>query len=167
MPGHLCARADSVSEVNRLMLDLLSRSGGVAAMLVDESGALVARQGRLPAGDPSETATLLTCNFLVTHELAKYLGGGEISVLFHEGEKKNFYLRRVGERGIVVVLFDDPAALGRIQIFTDKASQALAPAMSGIEVERLPPDTLPAGFLDAALALVERTLRPSSSQVLS
>lgn len=165
MPGHLCARAESVSEVNRLLLDLLSRSGGVAAMLVDESGALVARQGRMPAGDASETATLLTCNFLVTHELAKYLGGGEINVLFHEGERKNFYLRRVGDRGIVVVLFDDPAALGRIQLFTDKASSALAPALAGIEVARLPADALPAGFLEAGLALAATSLRPSVTRI--
>ena len=166
MPGHLCARAETVSEVNRQLLDLLSRSGAAAALLVDESGALISRQGRMPEGDPAETATLLTCNFLVTHELAKYLGDQEITVLFHEGEKKNFYLRRVGERGILVVLFEDPGALGRIQLFTDKTASALTPSLHGILLDALPAGMLPPGFLADAQQVVDTVLRASTSRVL-
>lgn len=159
MPGHLCARAESVSAVNAELLDLLSRSGAAAALLLDESGALIARQGRMPEGDPAETATLLTCNFLVTHELAMYLGDREISVLLHEGERRSFYLRRVGDRGILVVLFDDPGALGRVQLFADKSGRNLADSIRGLLVDAVPDGALPGEFQAAAGAAVTSVLK--------
>lgn len=166
MPGHLCARAEMVQEFNRQLLDLLSRSGSAAALLVDESGALLARQGRMPAGEIAETATLLTCNFLVTHELAKYLGDQEIQVLVHEGESRNFYLRRVAERGILVVLFDDAAALGRVQLFADKTAQGLAQTLASLELDVFPPGELPPTFLPDGMELVDTVLRPHKSNIL-
>ena len=80
MPRQLLADAAAVRDLNRRLAEFVSRSSAAAAFLIDESGALIAQQGNGPAGEPAEIATLMACNFLVTHEMAKYLGDREISV---------------------------------------------------------------------------------------
>lgn len=158
MPRHILASPDTVREIARHLQDLVSRSGANGALLIDESGSLIAKQGVMPGNDPAELTTLLTCNFLVTHELASYLGDQDISVLFHEGEERHFYLRRAGERGILAVTFDDAGALGRVQVFTDRAAHSLQPLLGELERDDLPPGTLPAEYPQEALALVAKVL---------
>jgi predicted regulator of Ras-like GTPase activity (Roadblock/LC7/MglB family) len=166
MPRHLLATPDTVRAIGRQLEELVSRAGANGALLLDESGSLIARQGVIPGHDPAELATLLTCNFLVTHELASYLGDQDISVLFHEGDEKHFYLRRAGERGILAVVFDDAGALGRIQVFTDKAAHGLQPLLGEVERDVLPAGTLPDEFPDEAHALVKNTLKSAAPTIL-
>jgi len=167
MPRHLLATPENVREIARLLQDLVSRAGASGALLLDESGSLVAKQGVMPADDPAELTTLLTCNFLVTHELSSYLGDQDISVLFHEGNDKHFYLRRAGERGILAVVFDDAGALGRIQVFTDKAAHSLHPLLGELERDTLPAGSLPAEYPEEAYALVQQVLKSSSPKVIA
>jgi predicted regulator of Ras-like GTPase activity (Roadblock/LC7/MglB family) len=166
MPRHLLATPEAVREISRHLQDLVSRAGASGALLVDESGSLIAKQGVIPGHDPAELTTLLTCNFLVTHELASYLGDQDISVLFHEGDQKHFYLRRAGERGILAVVFEDAGSLGRIQVFTDKAAHSLHPLLGDLERDVLPPGTLPAEYPEAAYALVQDVLKSATPTVL-
>ena len=166
MKRHLLASPEIVRDITRHLQDLVSRSSASGAMLLDESGSLIAKQGQVPGNDPAELTTLLACNFLVTHELATYLGDQDISVLFHEGDNVHFYLRRAGERGILAVVFDDAGALGRIQVFVDKAATALSPMLGELERQVLPPGTLPAEYPDEAYDLVQKMLRPSAPTVL-
>jgi predicted regulator of Ras-like GTPase activity (Roadblock/LC7/MglB family) len=166
MHRHLIAQPVTVREINRHLSEFMSQSSARAVVLLDESGSVVARMGQMPGGDPAELSALLTCNFLVTHELARYLGDQDISVLFHEGEEKHFYMRRVGERGILAVCFEEATALGRIQMFTDKAAGALRPLLSGLEAETLSPGTLPPEFAEAADAVIRSVIRSANPTVI-
>ncbi len=166
MKRHLLASPETVRDISRHLQDLVSRSGASGALLLDESGSLVAKHGQVPGNDPAELATLLACNFLVTHELASYLGDQDISVLFHEGDHMHFYLRRAGERGILALPFDDAGALGRIQVFVDKAAAALSPMLAELERQVLPPGTMPAEYPEEAYELVQKMLRPAAPTVL-
>jgi predicted regulator of Ras-like GTPase activity (Roadblock/LC7/MglB family) len=129
--------------LNRYLAELLSRSEASEAYIIDESGALITREGRMRAGNPAELASLIACNFLVTDELAKYLGDEKIKVLFHEGENKNIYMKRVSERSVLVILFEDLGALAKIKGIVEYTAKQLYSFLTKIECDRIPGDALP------------------------
>jgi len=157
---HLVASPDAVHELRRRLNDFTSRSGAESAWLIDESGALIAAAGKglAETGDPADSASLMACNFLVTHELAKYLGDQEISVLLHEGEHLNMFFRHSGARGIVIVLFRDPGALGRVRALTERLAADLGGLVDALERPHLPAGVLAEGFLDAAETVLDQVL---------
>lgn len=161
MAKHLWANPEAMVEINDKLTDVISRTGASGALLIDDSGILITRYGRMPSGDPAETASLLACNFLVTHELAEYLGDEEISTLFHEGDNKNIYMRRVGDHGILVLMFEDAGALGRVRLMVNKVSDGLAILLSYLDCEELPSEVLPPDFEAAGEAAMSSLVAAS------
>lgn len=166
MPRQLVATAEQVRDLNRRLAEFVSRASAAAVFLLDESGALIAQQGRGPAGEPAEVATLMACNFLVTHELAKYLGDREIQVLLHEGDKQSFYFRRAGARGVLVVLYDDPGALGRVRALAERAGAEFGLAVDALDAAGLPAGALPEGFAAEAEGLLDQVLWSSEATAI-
>lgn len=166
MARHLWAKPEVMAKINNQITALVSRAGASGALVIDDSGILITRQGRMPSGDPSETASLLACNFLVTQELAEYLGDEEITTLFHEGDKKNIYMRRVGERGILVLMFEDPGALGRVRLIVEKASEGIAWLLKDLECGALPAGTLPPDFESAAETAIKKMVAESKRPIV-
>ena len=64
-------------------------------------------------------------NIAATGGLAKLLGEKEFSVLFHEGEKDNLHISIIGDRVILVVVFDNRSSLGLVRLRVKKASAEL------------------------------------------
>lgn len=160
MSRHLVASPEAVHDLKRRLADFTSRSGAESAWLIDESGALIAAHGKglAEAGDPADSASLMACNFLVTHELAKYLGDQEISILLHEGEQMNMFFRRSGSRGILIVQFRDPGALGRVRALTERLASDLGPVLDALERPFVPGGVLADGFLESAEAVLDQVL---------
>ena len=57
-----------------------------------------------------------------TDGLAKLIGEKEFSILFHEGRKDNIHISIVGQRLILVVIFDERSSLGLVRLRVRKAS---------------------------------------------
>ena len=164
MSGQLWAKPEAMAKLNSHMMDLTSRTGASGALMIADSGILITRHGRMPAGDPSETASLLACNFLVTHELAEYLGDEEITTLFHEGDNKNIYMKRVGTHGIIVLMFEDTGALGRVRLMVEKAADGLGILLKELERDFLPLEALPSGFKEHAAKAISKFVIESKGQ---
>ena len=57
--------------------------------------------------------------------LARLIGEREFPVLFHEGERDNVYISIVGQRVILVVIFDERSSLGLVRLRVRKANGEL------------------------------------------
>jgi len=55
-------------------------------------------------------------NIAATGGLAKLIGEREFSILFHEGERDNLHISIVGQRVILVVIFDQKSSLGLVRL---------------------------------------------------
>lgn len=103
------------------------------ALLVDKDGHLITRQGFTHSLDTTALAALLAGSFASTKEIAKLVGESEFSVLFHQGKKDHIHMSLIGDRSILVVIFDDRTTIGMVRLYTKEASKELNAIFDKIE----------------------------------
>jgi predicted regulator of Ras-like GTPase activity (Roadblock/LC7/MglB family) len=112
-----------------LIKDVISRlktdAQAKVVFIVDKNGQQIAAQGDLETLDTTSLASLTAGNVAATDGLAKLIGEKEFPVLFHEGERDNVYIAIVGQRVILVVIFDEHSSLGLVRLRVRKATQDL------------------------------------------
>ncbi|MFN3198565.1 MAG: roadblock/LC7 domain-containing protein [Bradymonadia bacterium] len=111
-----------VSACDKLHRDASAR----AVFLVDKNGQLIANSGDAGELDTTSLASLTAGNIAATGGLAQLLGEKEFAIQFHEGEKDNIHISLVGQRVILVVIFDERSSLGLVRLRVRKASSELA-----------------------------------------
>lgn len=112
-----------------LIKEIISRlrveANAKIVFLVDKNGQQIAAIGDLESVDTTSLASLTAGNVAATDGLARLIGEKEFSILFHEGEKDNIHISIVGQRVILVVIFDDRSSLGLVRLRVRKASMEL------------------------------------------
>jgi predicted regulator of Ras-like GTPase activity (Roadblock/LC7/MglB family) len=98
--------------------------------LVDKNGQQIAAKGDLEKVDATSLASLTAGNVAATDGLAKLIGEKEFSILFHEGERDNIHISIVGQRLILVVIFDERSSLGLVRLRVRKAAAELEDVLS-------------------------------------
>jgi predicted regulator of Ras-like GTPase activity (Roadblock/LC7/MglB family) len=94
--------------------------------LVDKNGQLIASAGETHDIDTTSLASLTAGNIAATGGIARLIGEKEFSVLFHEGENDNIHISVIGQRVILVVIFDRRSSLGLVRLRVKKVSDSLA-----------------------------------------
>ncbi len=107
--------------IDQLHIDARSK----IVFVVDKNGQQIAGAGDLGTIDTTSLASLTAGNVAATDGLAKLIGEKEFSILFHEGERDNVHISIVGNRVILVVIFDDRSSLGLVRLRVKKGSQEL------------------------------------------
>lgn len=97
-----------------------------AVFLVDKNGQLLAASGGAQGLDTTSLASLTAGNIAATGGLAQLLGEKEFAIQFHEGEKDNIHISLVGQRVILVIIFDERSSLGLVRLRVRKANGELA-----------------------------------------
>lgn len=93
--------------------------------IVDKNGQPIAASGELENLDITSLATLTAGNIAATGGMASLLEEKEFSTQFHEGESSNIHIQIVGQRVILVVIFDQRSSLGLVRLRVRKASDEL------------------------------------------
>jgi len=116
-------------EEYRLIDDELHRlhaqANAKVVFLVDKNGQLIASMGETKGIDTTSLASLTAGNIAATGGMAKLLGEKEFSILFHEGERDNIHISIIGQRVILVVIFDQRSSLGLVRLRVKKSSETL------------------------------------------
>src|SRR5450759_4868005 len=107
--------------ISRLKTDAQAK----VVFIVDKNGQQIAAQGDMEALDTTSLASLTAGNVAATDGLARLIGEREFPVLFHEGEKDNVYISIVGQKVILVVIFDERSSLGLVRLRVRKANAEL------------------------------------------
>lgn len=116
-----------------VVLERLCRDANAKVVfLVDKNGQLIAASGDTKNLDTTSLASLTAGNIAATGGLAKLIGEKEFSILFHEGEKDNIHISIVGQRVILVVIFDTRSSLGLVRLRVKKASDELKSIFDGL-----------------------------------
>jgi predicted regulator of Ras-like GTPase activity (Roadblock/LC7/MglB family) len=110
--------------------------------LVDEDGHLITRQGFTHSLDTTALAALLAGSFASTKEIARLVGEPEFSVLFHQGKRDHIHINIVGERSILVIIFDDRTTIGMVRLYAKEIGGELS-AIFDEKPQRKGPKTEP------------------------
>lgn len=112
---------------------LHGQSNAKVVFLVDKNGQLIASVGETRGLDTTSLASLTAGNIAATGGMAKLLGEKEFSILFHEGEKDNIHISIIGQRVILVVIFDQRSSLGLVRLRVKKSSEALTSIFNQVQ----------------------------------
>jgi predicted regulator of Ras-like GTPase activity (Roadblock/LC7/MglB family) len=110
----------------QLVVDRLVREANAKVVfIVDKNGQLIAASGEVDNIDTTSLASLTAGNIAATGGIAKLLRENEFATQFHEGEKANIHIQLVGNRVILVVIFDNKTSLGLVRLRVKKSSEEL------------------------------------------
>ena len=117
---------EEFERIKQLLNTLRMDASAKIVFLVDKNGQQIAGAGEVNLVDSTSLASLTAGNIAATGGLAKLLGEKEFSILFHEGEKDHLHISLVGDRVILVVIFDNRTSLGLVRLRVKRASEGLA-----------------------------------------
>jgi predicted regulator of Ras-like GTPase activity (Roadblock/LC7/MglB family) len=121
---------DRISQLlNRLRIDANAK----IVFLVDKNGQQIAGAGEVDLVDTTSLASLTAGNVAATDGLARLIGEREFTILFHEGRKDNIHISIVGQRLILVVIFDERSSLGLVRLRVRKASGGIERILNEME----------------------------------
>ncbi len=112
-------------KIDEELQKLYQQTNAKVVFLVDKNGQLIASAGETHDLDTTSLASLTAGNIAATGGIARLLGEKEFSILFHEGEKDNIHISLIGQRVILVVIFDKRSSLGLVRLRVKKASETL------------------------------------------
>jgi len=118
-----------LSALSKLRTDAFAK----VVFLVDKNGTLLASTGEAVGLDTTALASLAAGNIAATGGLANLIGEKEFSILFHEGERDNMHISVVGDRLILVVIFDRRSSVGLVRLRVRRASEELARILAAAE----------------------------------
>ena len=122
----LIIHEEEIEKIDRALIKLIKGAEAKCALLVDKDGHLITRQGFTHSLDTTALAALLAGSFASTREIARLVGEPEFSVLFHQGKRDHIHISLVGERSILVVIFDDRTTIGMVRLYAKECGEELA-----------------------------------------
>jgi len=119
-------------KIDEELQKLYQLTNAMVVFLVDKNGQLIASAGETRDIDTTSLASLTAGNIAATGGIARLLGEKEFTILFHEGEKDNIHISLIGQRVILVVIFDKRSSLGLVRLRVKKASETLVTIFNDI-----------------------------------
>ncbi len=141
---------EEIQKIDALLSKLIKGAEAKCALLVDKDGHLITRQGFTHSLDTTALGALLAGSFASTKEIAKLVGEPEFSVLFHQGKKDHIHMNIVGERSILVVIFDDRTTIGMVRLYSKETALELARIFEEVKVKSQDDTGISGDFSDVA-----------------
>ena len=119
---------ETYDQVNHQLSDLLARSHARYALIVDLKGFVLIHTKALWAPKPpslDSLATLIASNYSANLAIAKLFGEGGFKEMVQQGEGVGMYVEELGDKALLVTVFDPSAVLGRVKLFTKKAGEEI------------------------------------------
>ena len=113
---------EEFNQIKAIISKLRVDANAKVVFLVDKNGQQIAAHGEIENLDTTSLASLTAGNVAATDGLARLIGEKEFSILFHEGEKDNIHISIVGQRLILVVIFDERSSLGLVRLRVRKSA---------------------------------------------
>ena len=121
---------EACTEACRVLVKMTDACG---VFLIDRNGLLITRSGDAEHVDGTALASLAAGNMAATNGIASLLGESEFGTLFHEGEKESVHISFMGQRMILVVIFDHRSSLGLVRLRVEQARSSFESVLSSLE----------------------------------
>jgi predicted regulator of Ras-like GTPase activity (Roadblock/LC7/MglB family) len=126
MESQLVMQQEDFDQVLGIIQKLVRDANAKGIFVVDKAGQLIAEAGEMQGIDSTSLASLTAGCVAATGGLAKIVGEEEFPIHFHQGQRDNLHMSLVGDRMILVVVFDERSSLGLVRLRVKKAGNELA-----------------------------------------
>ncbi len=116
---------EEFNQIQVIVTRLVKEANARVVFIIDKNGQLIANAGETENLDTTSLASLTAGNIATTGGMAKLLRENEFTTQYHEGERQNVHIQLVGNRVILVVIFDHKTSLGLVRLRVKKASDQL------------------------------------------
>jgi predicted regulator of Ras-like GTPase activity (Roadblock/LC7/MglB family) len=116
---------EEFNQIQAVVERLVKEANAKVVFIVDKNGQLIAAAGDTENLDTTSLASLTAGNIAATGGMARLLRENEFATQYHEGEKANIHIQLVGNRVILVVIFDSRSSLGLVRLRVRRASDEL------------------------------------------
>jgi predicted regulator of Ras-like GTPase activity (Roadblock/LC7/MglB family) len=125
MNNQLVMYEEEVRQINGICEILNRDSNARAVLVIGKDGQPIASCGEVDTLDVTSLSSLTAGNVAATGGIASLLSEKEFAGQTHEGEKTSVYISIIGQRLIMVVLYDDRSSLGLVRLRVRKATAEL------------------------------------------
>ena len=116
---------EELQQINNIGEILHRDSNARAVLVIDKNGQAMAQAGEVAELDVTSLSSLTAGNVAATGGIASLLAEKEFAGQFLEGENTSYHVSIVGQRVILVVLFDQRSSLGLVRLRVRKAAADL------------------------------------------
>ncbi len=131
---------EEFNQIQAVVERLVKEANAKVVFIVDKNGQLIAAAGDTENLDTTSLASLTAGNIAATGGMARLLRENEFATQYHEGEKANIHIQIVGNRVILVVIFDSRSSLGLVRLRVRKASDELSAIFEALLTKVQSPD---------------------------
>ena len=131
---------EEFNQIQTVVERLVKEANAKVVFIVDKNGQLIAAAGDTENLDTTSLASLTAGNIAATGGIARLLRENEFATQYHEGEKANIHIQIVGNRVILVVIFDSRSSLGLVRLRVRKASDELTSIFDALLTKVQSPD---------------------------
>ena len=142
-------QTELAKRLSRLNQDAEART----TMLITRQGNCVVSVGDLSYLNVTAISALVAGMFSATQEVARLVGEDHFSILLQQGEKRNIHISLVDGTIMLLVIFDDFMAMGKVRYTARKALNEIAEAYSATKVEK---EIDGEKFREFAISLIDR-----------
>ncbi len=133
LESQLVMREEDFKRIQSVIEKLTRDANSKGVFVVDKAGQLIGEAGELQGVDSTSLASLTAGCIAATGGLAKIVGEEEFPTHFHQGMHDNLHITLVGQRMILVVVFDERSSLGLVRLRVKKAGAELAKIFEDIK----------------------------------
>lgn len=117
---------EGISQIQRLLADLVKDVDADAAMLVEKSGQMIATDGDVQGLDTQAIASLVSGAFASTRAVARLIGESEFTAMYQQGDTASIFMYALGTNDILVVIFNDVSKTGLVKVQAQQTALALS-----------------------------------------
>jgi len=101
--------------IKDILSRLVKRSEAITALLISREGVCISKAGNVETLNSTALAALVAGMFSATREVANIVGEEQFSILLQQGEKRHIHISLIGQRNMMIVVFEDYRRIGRVR----------------------------------------------------
>ena len=125
-----------LGNIARVVGRLMEATSATHVLVLDKSGQLITAQGESAHRDVVALGALLAGAFGSSRQVAALLGERDFRSIYQQGVHESIYTSLVGERWLLVVVFDRQTHVGLVKVLARRAIEDLERVLERVSVAR-------------------------------
>ena len=120
---------EDIERLDDALRELLEKSDGTTALLIDKGGFLITSQGDSRQFDTTTIAALASGAFMANQTIANLVHETSFNSVYQQGEKNSMFVICADENCLLVVIFKAQQSVGVVKYYAVPAAEQIAEQM--------------------------------------